>query len=62
MVRGTLLLAQAAMREPKTQICGITLINDMKGLGFQHVWQITPSFVKMILEWTQVHMLKIILI
>ncbi|XKL68215.1 hypothetical protein PGB90_003706 [Kerria lacca] len=53
VVRGTLLLAQAAMREPKTQICGITLINDMKGLGFQHVWQITPSFVKMILEWTQ---------
>ncbi|XP_028034135.1 alpha-tocopherol transfer protein-like [Bombyx mandarina] len=42
-----------AISEPRTQICGIVSILDMKGLSFSHVMQFTPSYAKMVLEWLQ---------
>lgn len=53
--RATQVALEGAMKEPKTQICGVIAILDMKGLSFSHVMQFTPSYAKMTLEWTQVN-------
>lgn len=51
--RATQVALEGAMREPKSQICGVIVIMDMKGLTFSHIFQFTPSYAKMALEWTQ---------
>lgn len=44
---------RAAMREPLTQINGVSVILDMKGLTFSHIINFTPSFAAIVLEWIQ---------
>lgn len=54
LIRGVMLIVEAAVMEPRTQVCGANLIVDFLGLSLQHVWQFSPGFAKMILEWVQV--------
>ncbi|CAH0726036.1 unnamed protein product, partial [Brenthis ino] len=51
--RGVQLGLEAAMVEPRTQVCGVSVIMDMKGLSFSQVMQFTPSFAKMAVDWIQ---------
>ncbi|CAH2067258.1 unnamed protein product, partial [Iphiclides podalirius] len=51
--RGVQLALESAMSEPKTQINGVIVILDMKGLSFSQVMQFTPSFAKMVVDWIQ---------
>ncbi|CAO1314590.1 unnamed protein product [Diamesa serratosioi] len=44
---------RSAMREPLTQINGVSVILDMKGLTLNHIISFTPSFAAMALEWIQ---------
>lgn len=52
--RGIQVGLEGAMAEPKTQICGVNSVFDMKGLSFKHIMQFTPSYAKMVLDWIQV--------
>ncbi|KPJ20889.1 Alpha-tocopherol transfer protein-like [Papilio machaon] len=52
--RGVQLALESAMSEPRTQINGVIVILDMKGLSFSQVMQFTPSFAKMVVDWIQV--------
>ncbi|XP_050530926.1 alpha-tocopherol transfer protein-like [Daktulosphaira vitifoliae] len=54
--RGIELVMEAAILEPKTQISGTVLIVDTTGLTINHVWQFTPSFAKLTLDWIQYSM------
>lgn len=54
--RGVQLGLEAAMVEPRTQVCGVITIIDMKGLSFAQVLQFTPSFAKMVVDWIQVRL------
>lgn len=51
--RATQLGLEGAMDEPRTQVCGVVVIIDLKGLALNHVIQFTPSFAKMIVDWIQ---------
>ncbi|KAJ8726550.1 hypothetical protein PYW07_001248 [Mythimna separata] len=51
--RGIQVGLEGAMAEPRTQICGVISIFDMKGLSFKHIMQFTPSYAKMVLDWIQ---------
>ncbi|CAG4997968.1 unnamed protein product [Parnassius apollo] len=51
--RGVQLALEAAMSEPLTQINGVIVMLDMKGLSFSQVMQFTPSFAKMVVDWIQ---------
>ncbi|XP_026321621.1 alpha-tocopherol transfer protein-like [Hyposmocoma kahamanoa] len=51
--RGVQLGLESAMVEPRTQVCGVITIIDMKGLSFSQVLQFTPSFAKMVVDWIQ---------
>lgn len=42
------------MSEPRTQVNGVIVLMDMKGLSFSQVMQFTPSFAKMVVDWIQV--------
>ncbi|KAL1124739.1 hypothetical protein AAG570_001362, partial [Ranatra chinensis] len=53
IARGVMLIVDAAIMEPKTQISGAIVIIDFEGLSIQHVWQFSPSVAKIILEWVQ---------
>jgi hypothetical protein len=50
-----MLVVDAAILEPKTQIAGAIVILDVEGLSMQHVWQFSPNIAKMLLDWIQVH-------
>lgn len=54
MFRGIQLGLESALVEPRTQVCGVIVILDMKGLTLSHVLQFTPFFAKMIVDWIQV--------
>ncbi|XP_026487299.1 alpha-tocopherol transfer protein-like [Vanessa tameamea] len=51
--RGVQLGLEAAMVEPRTQVCGVVVVLDMKGLSFTQIMQFTPSFAKMVVDWIQ---------
>lgn len=51
--RGIQVGLEGAMAEPRTQICGVISVFDMKGLSFKHIMQFTPSYAKMVLDWIQ---------
>lgn len=51
--KGCVLLLEAAMLEPATQIHGAVVIFDMDGLSLQQTWQFTPPFAKRIVDWLQ---------
>uniref|UniRef100_A0A0A9YIW8 Alpha-tocopherol transfer protein-like n=1 Tax=Lygus hesperus TaxID=30085 RepID=A0A0A9YIW8_LYGHE len=53
LVRGVMMVVEAALLEPHTQICGATIVIDMIGLPMSHVWQFSPGFAKMLLDWVQ---------
>lgn len=53
IVRGIMLIVEAALLEPKTQIAGTVIIIDLEGLSLTHVWQFTPTLAKMILDYVQ---------
>lgn len=62
LIRGVMLVVEAAAMEPNTQICGANVIIDFMGLSVQHVWQFSPSFAKMFLEWVQVSDVTLIIL
>ncbi|KAK6623156.1 hypothetical protein RUM43_009008 [Polyplax serrata] len=53
ILRSAMLIVEAALEEPKTQINGVQVIIDMTGLALQHVWQFTPGFAKHVVDWVQ---------
>lgn len=53
IVRGIMLIVEAALLEPKTQIAGSVILIDLNGLSLTHVWQFTPNLAKLILEYVQ---------
>ena len=54
LIRAVMLVVDAAILEPKTQIAGAIVIVDLEGLSMQHVWQFSPNIAKMLLDWIQV--------
>lgn len=52
--RGIELVIEAAILEPRTQVAGTVLLVDFIGLTANHVWQFTPNFAKLTLDWIQV--------
>lgn len=50
-----MIVLEAAVEEPKTQINGVHVILDMNGLSLQHVWQFTATFAKHVVDWVQVN-------
>nr|XP_018897718.1 PREDICTED: alpha-tocopherol transfer protein-like [Bemisia tabaci] len=53
IMRGIMIIIEAAILEPRTQISGASLMVDVEGLTLQHIWQFTPGFAKMALDWVQ---------
>lgn len=51
--RGAVLFIEAAMLEPKTQICGAVVMFDLEGMSLQQAWQFTPPFAKRIVDLLQ---------
>ncbi|CAG9566643.1 unnamed protein product [Danaus chrysippus] len=51
--RGIQLGLEGAMVEPRTQVCGVAVVLNMKGLSFSQIMQFTPSFAKMVVDWIQ---------
>nr|XP_034839030.1 alpha-tocopherol transfer protein-like [Maniola hyperantus] len=51
--RGVQLGLESAMVEPRTQVSGVSVILELKGLSFSQVMQFTPSFAKMVVDWIQ---------
>ncbi|EFN60569.1 Alpha-tocopherol transfer protein-like [Camponotus floridanus] len=51
--KGVMLCLLLSLGEPKTQIAGACVIIDVEGLSLSHITYITPSFAKMMVEFTQ---------
>jgi len=54
LFRGVNLIIGAASIEPKTQVVGTVLVVDLNGMTPNHVWQFTPNYAKLVLDWIQV--------
>lgn len=48
------MVVEVAMIEPKTQVGGVHIILDMKGLSLSHITQFSPKLAQLILEFVQV--------
>lgn len=57
--RSVQLCLEAAILEQSTQVNGCVTIFDVEGLSFKQIWQFTPNFAFMLLEWIQVRMLSL---
>lgn len=53
MFRTVLLVMEVGLIEPMTQVAGVHVLCDMHGLSLNQIWQFTPSFAKMVLEFVQ---------
>ncbi|XP_012289206.1 alpha-tocopherol transfer protein-like [Orussus abietinus] len=53
ILRGVMIILEAAMAEPITQISGVHVILDMDGLSLSQVTYFSPSFASAVLEWVQ---------
>ncbi|XP_071453852.1 alpha-tocopherol transfer protein-like [Hetaerina americana] len=53
IVQGCILMLEAAMREPKTQVAGALVLMDLDGLGLTHAYHFTPAFASRVVEWVQ---------
>ncbi|XP_056648770.1 alpha-tocopherol transfer protein-like [Diorhabda sublineata] len=53
LFKAVMVAMEIAMLEPKTQCGGVEIILDTKGLALIHIYQITPTLAKIILEWIQ---------
>ncbi|XP_069354735.1 uncharacterized protein [Maniola hyperantus] len=51
--RGVQLGLESLMMEPRTQVCGVSVILELQGYSFNHIMQLTPSFAKMAADWIQ---------
>ncbi|KOB70833.1 Clavesin-1 [Operophtera brumata] len=51
--KGCVLLLEAAILEPETQICGAVVILDMDGLSWAQMLQFRPAFAKKIVNWLE---------
>lgn len=51
--RGIQLVMEAAILEPRTQVAGTVVLVDFIGLSINQVWQFTPHFAKLVLDWVQ---------
>lgn len=47
------LIHQAALLEPQTQINGVVVVLDFKGLGFNQIKNLTPNFAMLLLTFIQ---------
>lgn len=54
LFRALIMVLEIAMIEPKTQVGGVHVVLDMKGLSLNHIIQFTPSFAKNMLSFVQV--------
>ncbi|KAL4712966.1 hypothetical protein ACJJTC_012036 [Scirpophaga incertulas] len=53
LFRSVQVALEAAIMEPRTQVNGVLVILDMKGLSFAQVMQFTPYIAKMMIDWVQ---------
>lgn len=54
LVRGIIVMIEAAAFEAKTQIAGGVVIMDLEGLSLNHVFQFTPVLAKTLVNYVQV--------
>ncbi|XP_022127946.2 alpha-tocopherol transfer protein-like [Pieris rapae] len=53
MFRGVQIALESALEEPRTQVSGVNVVINLKGLSLSHIMHFTPSFAKMIVDWIQ---------
>lgn len=54
LIRAVFIMVEVPMIEPRTQVGGVHIILDMKGLSLGHITQFTPRLAQIILEFVQV--------